>query len=160
MVLELHELVISIAVGVVSCENLECFMVAVLGNKPSGRLGHPEQPNELDSREEALEKARDAPAPVVVHEKEPKRHDSRDNGSPEPDRLEEVGDVGAVFWVRDLRGQRWCCCLSETQAYTQHDTSSQEGIDAGGCALNDCCAQHKCRPNSHRDATAKVVRDV
>ena len=111
LVLKLYKLIICISVGVICCKDLEGFMVAILRNEPSGRLGHPPQTNELDSREETLEETRNAPAPVIVYEKESKSHDSRNNGTPEPDRLEKVGNVGTVLWVSDLRGQWRSCCL-------------------------------------------------
>jgi hypothetical protein len=113
-ILELNKLIICISVGVVFREDLKGFTVAVLGNEPSRGLRYPPEANELDCWKKALEETRNAPAPVVVDKEEAERHDSRDNSTPEPDGLEEVGNVGAMLGVGDLRGQWWSGCLGES----------------------------------------------
>ena len=113
-VFELNKLIVRVSVGVVFREDLEGFTVSILGNEPSRRLGHPPEANELDRWEKALEEARDTPAPVVIDEEEPERHNRRDYSTPEPDRLEEIGDVGAMLRVGDFCGQWRSSCLSKS----------------------------------------------
>jgi hypothetical protein len=76
LVLKLYQLIVGVSVRMIPCENLESLMVTILRDKPSGGLWHPQQADQLDSWEEALEEARNAPAPGVVHKEEAKSHDS------------------------------------------------------------------------------------
>ena len=76
LILELDQLVVEITIGMVSRENLQSFVVSILGNEPPGRLGNPNQAQQLNAREEPLKKTGNTPAPAVVHKKKAKRHDA------------------------------------------------------------------------------------
>jgi hypothetical protein len=75
LVLKLYQLIVGVSVCMIPCENLKSLMVTILRDKPPRRLWHPQQADQLDSWEEALEEARNAPAPGVVHEEEAKSDD-------------------------------------------------------------------------------------
>jgi hypothetical protein len=76
LVLKLNELIVGISVCMVPCEYQESVVVTILRDKPPGGLWHPQQADQLDGWEEALEEARNAPAPGTVHEEEAECYNS------------------------------------------------------------------------------------
>lgn len=113
-----------------------------LRDEPSRRLGNEEEATELQSGEKGLEENGKSPAPATAHVQRSNRDNSRKNGAPEPDGLEEVRNICAMSRVGNFSCERWSGGLSKTKTNSEHDLGAEECPRSFGGCLNDGCCNH------------------
>jgi hypothetical protein len=134
--------VVDITVGVVFSENVECFLVAILGDQPTWRLRNEEDEAELDNGGECLGKGGDSPAPVVLDALGAEGEPRADDGTNVPKTVVDGGDTTSVLGMAKLGEQQRRRELSERVSETHEETSCHEHGEVFRSSLNGGTNNH------------------
>lgn len=147
--LELQELRVRVAFGVVFAQNLVRLITAVVVDQPTGRLGHEEYHDKLKDRGHRLQDTGQPPTPRVRHGRsavcDPRRHDlaQRARG------VQDTGDLGTLRGVRQLRDQDGTCGLLDVIPEADENASDHEHGGALRGRLQRDAQHHDPRANGN-----------
>ena len=159
LVLELHQRVVDVAVGVVLSENLQGLLGPLLGEQPTRRLGNPEDEHELDDGGEGLDQSRNSPRPVVVNVLCAERDPRADQGANVPQAVVDGCDTSAVLRVADLSEEQRSGELGERVAETHEETGALEHGQVDGGGLDRGGDDHDGATDDDGHTTTVVIRD-
>ena len=99
LVLELHQRVVDVAVGVVLSENLQGLLGPLLGEQPTRRLGDKPDGGQLNDGRCSLSKSGNAPAPVTVDALGTKSQPGANDGTNVPQAIVDRSDTSTMLRV-------------------------------------------------------------
>jgi len=100
--LELNCIVVGITVGMVLGKDVKGFLVSLLGNQPTWRLGNEPDGGQLDDGRRSLGKSRNTPAPVALNALSTESQPGANNGTNVPQAVVDGGDTSTMLRVAEF----------------------------------------------------------
>lgn len=156
-VLELDKLVCDVAVGVVGTEDLEGFLVATLGDQPTGRLRDQEDARKHDRRGGGLEDGGNAPRPGVLNAESTVGGPGSDDRPDVPGGVVERGDTGTVLEMSKLSDEKRSGTVGEGDTESDEETGSREHAEILRSGLEGDTDKHDNDTNNDGNATSAPI---
>ena len=133
--LELDDLVVHVAVGMVLSQDLVRLVHFPVRDQPARRLGHRPHEDQLDDGREALHERGSTPRPVADDVVGAKSQPGGDDGSKIPGRVVDGGEDGAVLRVGQLGDEQRRGAVRDGYTKTEEEARGDEHAEVGGDGL-------------------------
>ena len=159
-VLELDQLVLLVAAGVVVSENLESLLVLALGDQVTGRLRDEPDGNHLEDGRNGLTDRRDTPCPAVVDLEGAVGQPGGNDTAEVPRAVVDGGVDGTVLGVNQLGDEQRSGTVGNGDTKTDEETSGNKHLDVVTDGLENDTGDHDAATGDDTNTTAEAVGDV
>lgn len=158
--LDLHDLIVEVAVGVNLGEGLVSLLNLAVGNHPARRLGDEPDEAQLQEGRKSLDKGRHAPCPVVVDVVSTESQPGSDEGTDVPGRVVDGSERCTVLRVNELGDQQRRGAVGDGNTESKEESGGNEHLQVDRDRLENHTEDHNDTANADTGTAAKDVSGV